>query len=280
MNNDLMKDSDSRDAVKGEPKTTLQEMHVHASWSSKFRNSETKGFYDAAVRYISKEFGSDRSIEVVDAGCGSGTKSMLLAEHGYKVFGWDFSSAILVEAKAAVTAAGYAERVRFDTVDLTNIAQPTGSIPRIVCWGVMMHIPTVEKSVQELARVLAPGGILVVSENNCRSLQSLGMRGLKALLGKQRAQIVRRPPGVEHWEETPAGKLMTRHTDVCWMIAEFERQGLRLTTRRAGQFTELFTMMPFKPLRLMIHWFNALWFHGIRWGGPAFGNLLVFRKPK
>jgi hypothetical protein len=127
---------------------------------------------------------------------------------------------------------------------------------------------------------VAPGGYLIVSEGNFRSLQSRVLNGLKRLLGRPSARGTRTPAGVEYWEETSNGKLMTRQADIPWLIAEFERNGLELVTRRAGQFSETYTILPSKPLRTLVHAFNKAWFHWPALGGPSFANLLVFTRPK
>ena len=262
-----------------EPTKTLQHMDVHSSWSRHFRTPENDRFYCLAFDYLAAVFGDPELDPVVDAGCGSGTKAILLARRGYRVTALDFSNAIIDQARQAVTAEGCAAVVEFAQADLTGLALPTGSKPRIICWGVLMHIPAIEKAVSELARVLAPGGVLVISEGNFRSLQAVAMRGLKRFLGKERAELIHTPAGLEQWEQSSAGRLLTRQADIPWLIAEFERHGLVLQARRAGQFTEIYTLLPWKPLRLAAHAFNNTWFRWIRAGGPAFGNLLVFRRP-
>ncbi len=263
-----------------EPKQTLQDMEVHDSWSRHYRTAENDSFYGLAFDFIAEAFGVPGSARVLDAGCGSGTKSIHLAQRGFKVSAMDFSAAICDSARAAVQKAGVADSVEFAQGDLTALdLLADGSQQRIVCWGVLMHIPAVEKAVAELARVLAPGGILVISEGNFRSLQARSFRVLKRLLGRERAEVIRTSAGLEFWEHTSTGRLMTRQADVPWLISEFQRHGLILDIRRAGQFSELYTVMPWRFLRRLIHGFNYAWFRLIRLGGPSFGNLLVLRRP-
>lgn len=269
-------DADAR----GEPKSTLQTMEVHDGWTRDFRTPENDRFFNMAFDYIAECFGPPGEERVLDAGCGSGTKSLHLARRGFRVLGLDFSAAILEPARQAAAVAGLAGRIEFQQGDLTALSLPTGSLRRIVCWGVLMHVPAVEKAVAELARVLAPGGTLVVSEGNMRSIQAMKLRWLKWLLRHERAEVVRTAAGIEFWEETGSGRLMTRQADIPWLIGEFCRHGLTLAQRRAGQFSEIYTMLPWKPLRSLVHAFNHLWFRGIRLGGPAFGNILVFGKPE
>jgi ubiquinone/menaquinone biosynthesis C-methylase UbiE len=141
-----------------------------------------------------------------------------------------------------------------------------------------MHIPDITKAVAELSRVMAPGGLLVISEGNQSSLQAVLLRWLKRLLGRERAEVQRTPAGTEFWELTDAGRLMTRQADIPWLIEEFKRNGLDLMERWAGQFTEIYVILPWKPLRRLVHAFNNLYFQFPRLGGPSYGNLLLLRK--
>lgn len=72
---------------------------------------------------------------------------------------------------------------------------------------------------------------------------------------------------------------MTRQEEIPWLIAEFRRHRLRLVERRAGQFSEFNTILPWKPLRVLGHAVNHPWFRWIRRGGPAFGNIFVLSRP-
>jgi 2-polyprenyl-3-methyl-5-hydroxy-6-metoxy-1,4-benzoquinol methylase len=262
-----------------EPKTTLQAMDVHESWSRGFRSSENDRFYGLAFDYISKIFGDPAGPPVVDAGCGSATKTLHLARRGYRVKALDFSEAILLAARREAELAGVADRIEFGHGDLTALTQPTASAQRVLCWGVLMHVPAVEKAVAELARIVAPGGTLIVSEGNKRSVQAWAVNALKWLTRRERAQVLNVPSGKEFWEETGAGKLMTRQADIPWLIAEFERHGLKLRERRAGQFTEVYTILPWKPLRSIVHASNNAWFRLFpSFAGGAFANLLVFDR--
>lgn len=267
-------------SVRAEPKSTLQAMDVHESWSLGFRSSENDRFYGLAFDFIAGVFGPPASGTVLDAGCGSATKTLHLARRGYRVKALDFSEAILVEARVEAEKAGFKDQVEFQHADLTALSLPTGSASRVLCWGVLMHIPAVEKAVAELARVLAPGGVLVVSEGNKRSIQTWAFSTLKRLLRREQSEIVYAAAGKEHWDETRTGKLMTRQADIPWLIAEFERHGLKLRERRVGQFTELYVNLPWKPLRRLVHAFNNFWFRALpSFAGGAYGNILVLERP-
>jgi hypothetical protein len=89
---------------------------------------------------------------------------------------------------------------------------------------------------------------------------------------------MRVPAGLESHEQTEHGALLTRQTDMAWLAAECRRLGLDLTRRRAGQFTELYVLAPWRWLRQAMHAFNDVWFRFVRLPGPAFANILIFEK--
>jgi ubiquinone/menaquinone biosynthesis C-methylase UbiE len=253
-------------------------MEVHRHWSAVFRTSENDGFYNVAFDLIGRYFESPGDRQVLDVGCGSATKSLHLAHRGYRVLAVDISESILNEARDAVAENGLSAKVEFRVEDLTRLSLRNSSQSRALVWGVLMHVPDVDAAIAELARVTMPGGLLIVSEGNKRSLQAFTLRWLKTLLGRERARIVHTPAGIEFWEETSHGQFMTRQADIPWLIRQFESRGFELLSRRAGQFTEIYTLFKWRALRSVVHSFNQAWFHTLRWGGPAFGNLLVFRK--
>ena len=232
-----------------EPKNTLQGMEVHSAWVRQFRSGENDPFYALAFDWIASVFGPAEEAPVVDAGCGSGTKSFELVKRGYRVRAMDFSASILEQARAEARQRGCADAVSFEQADLTSLTIPSATVRRAVCWGVLMHVPDIAAAVGELSRILAPGGVLVVSEGNVRSLQAVGLRLLKRLLGRERAEVVHTPAGIEFWEQTSTTRLMTRQADIPWLVEEFRKHGLELVERRAGQFTEIYMLLPWRPVR-------------------------------
>jgi ubiquinone/menaquinone biosynthesis C-methylase UbiE len=177
-----------------------------------------------------------------------------------------------------IAAQGLSDRVALKAADLTDLKFGDGYFSRVLCWGVLMHIPAVDKAVAELVRVTRPGGSIVVSERNRYAVENVAMRALKHLLGRQSARVCDTPAGIEFWEQTASGTLMTRHSNIAWLTRQFAAHGAHLVARRSGQFSELYVSIPWRPLRLVIHAFNRFWFRWTPWAAPACANLLVFRK--
>lgn len=251
---------------------------IHQTWVSQYRTPEAQGFFEVAFDEIARRLNAPPDSTILDAGCGSCAKSVLLAKRGFKVVGADFSEQALALARETIRANGVADRITLRQGDLTGLPFADGEFRYVICWGVLMHVPDLERALAELSRVLAPNGVLVLSEGNVRSLQSRTIRFLKKVLGRGRGRVVRTPAGLETHEQTSQGPLVTRQTDMAWLEAECARFDLTMTARIPGQFTEGYVLTSWGWLRRAIHGFNHVWFTAVRLAGPAYGNILMFRK--
>jgi ubiquinone/menaquinone biosynthesis C-methylase UbiE len=260
------------------PDSALADSAIHEKWVAAYRTPEAQPFYELAFDEIVREFNAPAGATVLDAGCGSCAKSVLLAKRGLKVLGTDFADDALKLAAGTIRANGVQDRIVLRQADLTRLPFADGEFQYIICWGVLMHVPNLDAALRQLARVLAPGGVMIISESNVHSLEAFAFRFLRRLTGRGRARVVNVPAGRESFEQTPQGELVTRQTDMRWMREAAGKLGLRLRTRRAGQFSELYTLAPWQWLRRAIHAFNNAWFRFVKWPGPAFGNFLVFEK--
>ena len=99
---------------------------------------------------------------VLDAGCGTGYGSRLLADGGAReVVGVDIARAVL-----DVAAGGMPESVRLQTADLRRLEFEDDKFELIVCFEVLEHVDDPLTVMNELVRVLSPGGLLLVSSPN------------------------------------------------------------------------------------------------------------------
>lgn len=95
---------------------------------------------------------------VLDAACGTGRYSTVLADHGHEVIGVDQSGAMLDIARKKLPAADFREG------DLTALPLPDRSVDAVVCALALVHVPDLSCAMREFARVLRPGGRLVISD--------------------------------------------------------------------------------------------------------------------
>ena len=258
--------------------STLKQSGIHEEWVDNYRTPDNEHFYNMAFDLIAESFGSPTGATVVDAGCGSCAKSKNLADRGFHVVGTDLSESALDMARQSLRGTEYENKIELQQQNLTAITMADNSVDYLVCWGVLMHIPEVDKAVAEISRIIKPGGYVAISEGNMHSLQTRVLRFLKKLLGRERAEVNLVPAGIENWEETDEGRLMTRQANMQWLVAEFEKHGLQLQKRVAGQFSEMYWVVPTPILKKLIHLFNHFWFKLIKSPGLAFGNILIFKK--
>jgi SAM-dependent methyltransferase len=99
---------------------------------------------------------------VLDAGCGMGYGCRILADAGARrVVGIDTAAAVLEASPAAAHPS-----VELEVDDVLHLSLPPDSFELVVCFEVLEHVTFPERVLDELARVLAPGGILAVSTPN------------------------------------------------------------------------------------------------------------------
>lgn len=100
---------------------------------------------------------------VLDIASGSGFGAQMLAEAGAgAVVGCDMDSTSLGQARAAFPG----ERISFVAGDGTRLPIRDGSFDVVVSFETLEHIPAGRTFLQELARVLRPGGTLILSTPN------------------------------------------------------------------------------------------------------------------
>lgn len=107
----------------------------------------------------------------LDAGCGTGTLSRWLAERGCSVVGVDAASEMLAVAAEQAKTANYPGRLSFSRVEtITRLALNNNSMDGVLCSSVLEYVSDPGICVEEFARVLKPGGWLLVSVPNRQSL--------------------------------------------------------------------------------------------------------------
>jgi ubiquinone/menaquinone biosynthesis C-methylase UbiE len=99
---------------------------------------------------------------VLDAGCGTAYGARLLAEGGAReVVGVDIAKSVLDAVAPAMP-----DTVRLEAGDLHKLAHPDDSFDLIVCFEVIEHFEDPLVVLDELTRVLAPEGLLLISSPN------------------------------------------------------------------------------------------------------------------
>jgi SAM-dependent methyltransferase len=98
---------------------------------------------------------------ILDAGCGNGRYTRFLlrrADPDARITGFDLSQRMLKRARRRVRSA----RVNFVAADLTRLPYADGAFDAVVCGWVLEHLPDPRPGLRELARVMRPGGRLLL----------------------------------------------------------------------------------------------------------------------
>jgi 2-polyprenyl-3-methyl-5-hydroxy-6-metoxy-1,4-benzoquinol methylase len=257
---------------------TLQKPNIHQHWEDSYRTADNETFYEEAFDYIKRVLNAPKSSTVLDAGCGSGAHSIRLAKRGFSVLAVDSSKWVLEKAELNLQSNSLLDNIKLQCENILSLSFADGTFDYILCWGVLMHIPDIEKAISELDRVLKKGGVLVISEANMFSTQSIIERTLKPLLGKGNATVNKTAAGLEYWKSTSSGKLLIRQANVRWLKKKFTSNGYTIKKHVSGQFTELYTRFSSRLLRNLIHGFNHLWFKYLKIPYFAYGNILIVQK--
>jgi cyclopropane fatty-acyl-phospholipid synthase-like methyltransferase len=102
---------------------------------------------------------------VLDAGCGIGGGGIWLAsERGARVFGVTLSETQLRIAREAALRAGVVDRVEFRVEDYTRTSLPDESVDVVWAHESACYAPDRRALLEEVRRVLRPGGRIVVAD--------------------------------------------------------------------------------------------------------------------
>ena len=102
-----------------------------------------------------------RGCRVLDAACGEGYGSALLAARARSVLGVDLSKEAIDHARARYPGLG---NLAFQVADVTALgASVSGQFDLIVSFETLEHVEGQEAMLADFARLLAPGGMLLVS---------------------------------------------------------------------------------------------------------------------
>ena len=119
---------------------------------------------DNILRILEKIEGRARRYDVADIGCEAGTQSLLWAELGHHVHGVDVKAPLVELARQRAAAAGYA--IDFRVGSATDLPWDDESIDVCLAAELIEHIVEWRNFIEECARVLRPGGVLLLATSN------------------------------------------------------------------------------------------------------------------
>jgi SAM-dependent methyltransferase len=114
-----------------------------------------------ALEYAFHLLGDVRGRTVLDFGCGTGENIVALVERGARVIGMDISPDLIALARQRLNDAGLEARLEVGSAYDTGL--PDGSVDVIFCIALIHHLD-IARVVEEMTRILAPGGVVILQE--------------------------------------------------------------------------------------------------------------------
>ena len=200
-------------------------------WGSKEFFDEVERFRYATQPFMSRiagfrEFSGKRLLEV---GCGLGTDLIEFARGGAVVTGVDLTPQSIELVRKRFALEGFAVDARVS--DAEHLPFGDSSFDVVYSFGVLHHTPNTQQAIDEVYRVLKPGGkiiIMLYHKNSLHVWLGVPLYVLWKTL-KKGASALARPTEVEDWVrvydggENPLGKAYSR--------AEAERMFSRFRDR-------------------------------------------------
>jgi ubiquinone/menaquinone biosynthesis C-methylase UbiE len=197
-------ENDTEHSLGGEHQPGAVQEHVNAHfdssasyWDGVYRGDTLQGLIyqhrQAAVLDCVDAAKLPAGAQALEIGCGAGHLTIRLAERELRVEAIDASPAMVEAAANRVLEAGLRELVNVEVADVHALPFEPSHFDLIVAVGVIPWLHSPQAAVAEMARVLRPGGQLVVTADNRARLSSFtDPRAMLALSPLKRAQVALR----------------------------------------------------------------------------------------
>lgn len=175
-----------------------------ADWDRRIGKDFERGWRADVLSFMRRLMGDRAPQTVLDAGCGAGHLALALAQAGHHAAGIDLSPAMIDAALARFAEAGLTGD--FHVADLGAIGFPDAAFDVVACLTAIEWTPDPVGALAEFARLLKPGGLLVVGILS--ALSPIRAQAYQRFLGAQTAQNTLMP-----WE------LARLLVDLGWTVA-------------------------------------------------------------
>jgi ubiquinone/menaquinone biosynthesis C-methylase UbiE len=257
----------------------LENAKTYDGWAVDYYEPLALRHYDAAFARLVKLLDPPPGSTVLDAGCGTGVHSIRVAKLGHKVHAIDISSVAVERARRFAQEAGVGDKIEFEQADVTNLRFADATFDTLFSWGVVIHVPDIEKSLSELVRVTKPGGRIALQVTNLAALDNKIESAARFLLRKPEIGQERIKFGVGGWYEMPGGgKLYNVRMDIPVLTRHMQGLGCTRVYRGPSELTEIQRRFKMPVMRNLLRRATNAYFNLSMPAMLACTNLLVFRK--
>jgi len=110
---------------------------------------------------------------VLEVGCGAGFMAVALAQHGFRVQAFDSSEAMIEQARRHAKESLANDLLTLKVCDVYSMDFNDESFDLVIAIGVIPWLERLEPALEEMARVLKPGGNIIVTTANRMGLMSM-----------------------------------------------------------------------------------------------------------
>jgi ubiquinone/menaquinone biosynthesis C-methylase UbiE len=144
---------------------SMEELEANnAIYLDRQRMYNTYGYDNEKERIFIIDSAEPVTGKILEAGTGKGYLTLELAKKGYKTVTYEIDSQIQRLAKLNITYAGLADKVEFLIENKDRLSFKDGSFDVIFCVNTLHHFADSATALDELLRVLAQTGRLIISD--------------------------------------------------------------------------------------------------------------------
>ncbi len=222
-----------------EQKRTYERSDIHANWEAIYRkNPYLDRLNDKLLDRILQTVPVSSNAVFLDAGCGTADHSIRIAKRGYHCIGVDISEWVLAQAAKNVSEARVQEKVELHCQPLEKLQFADRSFEFIHCRGVLMHIPNWEVALENLCRLLKPGGGIAILENNQSSVELLMVRAARLATSRE-STMFKTEGGLEFWSDEGGTPFVVRYANIPYLTRKLRTLGVRPIVRFATHFIDV-----------------------------------------
>jgi 2-polyprenyl-3-methyl-5-hydroxy-6-metoxy-1,4-benzoquinol methylase len=137
----------------------------YAGWRTSILGAVTEAIEN---RLLFDMIGDPKQLDVLDVGCGEGSLTISLAQSGARAHGIDIFPAMIREATDRASRSGV--QAGFSVAEAGALLFPPQSFDLILAKTVLCFVREPRPVLDEFARALRPGGVLVIGELGKQSL--------------------------------------------------------------------------------------------------------------
>jgi SAM-dependent methyltransferase len=138
----------------------FDKLSTNRGWSQLYAVSDGRSYHFHVRRARVLKLLPEKLGRVLDVGCGPGVMVNAVLERGGIFEGRDLSPEMVAES---IQKFGDLPNVNFKQGDIENIDLPDASCDQVLAMAVIEYLSLPDKALSEIARVLKPGGVAVIT---------------------------------------------------------------------------------------------------------------------